>query len=160
MSSARFFLTRWPSSTFGPGLHNHEIHAEQSACARGWSAARASICLQSLYRDLPPKDVGYKFQSFLHYNGNTYLMGAGLPPLCFLNEIEAKYKDITVMATRINNYRFVETRVIFGQCAEELVPGSQNRGLATQFAWAFRWHFKKCPRQRRQPSNRALDEVD
>ena len=141
MTSATFFPTRWPSSTFGPGLHNFEIHTEQSSCARGWSAPRAALCLQTLYGHLHSKDAG---QSWLHYDGKVYALCRGSPLPCFLNEIEAKYKDVTVVAVRTNKRKLSVPVVLNGQCAEELVPGSQNWGLATQFAWAFRWKFAKC----------------
>lgn len=146
MSSATFFPTRWPSTTFGPGLHNLETHIEQSTSARGWSAPRAAICLQGLYSRLWAKDGGV--HSWLHYDRNIYLIGRGNPLSCFMNEVEAKYKDTTVLTTKVNMKRKIVTKVLYGQCVEELVPESQNRGSAAQFAWAFRWHFRKCERQR------------
>lgn len=146
MTSRTFFPTRWPTSTFGPGLHNLEIHAEQSSSARGWSASRAAICLQSLYSRLWARNVDV--QSWFHYDGNVYHMGRGVPLPCFMSEVEAKYKDITVMATKGDIWRNVDTTVYYSQRREELVPGSLNRGSMTQVAWALRWHFARCKRQR------------
>lgn len=142
MTSATFFPTRWPTSTYGPGLHNHEIHAEQSACARGWSAARTALHLCTLYRHLPSEAAD--FQCFLHYAGNIYYLGRGVPLQCFLDSLEAKYREVTVFTTSIDEFMGVDMATVTGQCAEELVPGSKNRGLGTQFAWAFRWMAVKC----------------
>lgn len=146
MTSATFFPTRWPPSTFGPGLHNLEVHAARSASARGWSAARAAICLQALYNRFwaQKSDV----QSWLHCNGEVYSLQNGRPLPSFMNEVEAKYRDVTVLATKVNARREITTTVLYGECAEELVPGSQNRGSASQFAWAFRLYFPRCKRDR------------
>lgn len=144
---------------FGPGLHNFEIHAEKSSCARGWNALRAALHLQNLYKYLPSEDA--VAQSFFHYNGNVYSLGRGIPLPSFLDEVEAKYKDVTVLATWINDQRGLDMNVLIGQCAEELVPESQNRGLATQFSWAFRWTFAKCQRARiGRKDNCLLSELD
>lgn len=69
-----------------------------------------------------------------------------MPLSIFLDEIEAKYEDVTVMAMCAEKGNGVNAVVLTGQCDEELVPGSQDRGRATQFAWAFRWMFAKCQR--------------
>jgi len=66
----------------------------------------------------------------------------------FLDEIEAKYGDVTVTATWVAREESTDTVVLNGDSEEELVPGSQNRGNAMQFAWALRWMFAKCSRRR------------
>ena len=134
---------RWPSSAFGPGLHNFEVHAEQSACARGWSAARAALHFQTLYGC----SSSYDTDAFIHFDGNMYCLGRNLALPRFLNEIEAKYKDVSVLVIALNRANVVDVAVLKGKCDEELVPGSQNWGLATQFSWAFRWMFAKSKRR-------------
>lgn len=129
-----------------PGLHNLEIYAEQSLCARGWSATRAALDLQILYGCLPLNDANTK--SFVHYNGNVYCLGEGVPLPCFLNEVEAEHEDISVLMTEFDEREGGSIMVLNGRCAEELVPGSQNRGSASQFAWTFRWAFAMCRRGR------------
>lgn len=159
MTSATFFPARWPTSTFAPGLHNLEIHAEQCSSARGWSAARSALFLQVLYAETSPDDAD--IQSFFHYDEEVYILGRGPALLCFLDEIEAKYKEITVVEAWVNRESTINTVVINGQCEEELVPGSQNRGHASQFAWAFRWRFKKSIRSAAEREyNQLLSEVD
>ncbi|KAF2622261.1 hypothetical protein BU25DRAFT_480822 [Macroventuria anomochaeta] len=160
MTYATFFPTRWPASTYGPGLHNYEIHTEQSSCAHGWSAARAALHLQTLYSHL--SSDGADDRSFIHYDGNVYSLGEGVPLPCFLDRIEAKYRDVTVLTIWFNDRRgIVDVDVLKGQCAEALVPGSQNRGFATQFSWAFRWMFAKCLRGRiGREYGRLLSDLD
>ena len=144
MTSATFFPRRWPTSTFGPGLHNLEIHSAQSFSARGWSAAQNAIFLQSLHAGSPFADT--RICSFFHYNGNVYILCYSSPLLCFLDEVEAKYKEVTVVEAWKYRGRVVNTMVVNGGCEEELVPGSQGRGDAAQFAWASRWGFRQWVR--------------
>lgn len=146
MSSANFFTTGHLSTTFGPGLHTLELRAQQSASAQSWNTPRAAICLQALYTRLWAREGDV--QSWLHYDGNVYSLGRGVPLPSFMNEVEAKYRDVTVLATKANARGEVEMAVLHGECEEELVPGSQNRGCASQFAWAFRLYFPKCRRER------------
>ncbi|KAJ4994260.1 hypothetical protein SVAN01_00089 [Stagonosporopsis vannaccii] len=150
MSSASFFSTRWPPSTYGPGLHNLDFHAADSALARGWSAPRAAICLQALYSRFWAQ--GSDVQSWLHINGDIYSLGKGIPLRNFMNEVEAKYKDVTVLVTKVDARGEISTTVLYGDCAEELVPGSQNCGSSIQFAWAFRLYFPRCRRERGIPT--------
>jgi hypothetical protein len=144
MSSATFFPMCGPTATFGPGLHNLEMQAQRSLCARGWSAPRAALSLQSLYRQLPTKNADVR--CLLHLNGDVYRLCKGYPLPIFLDEVEAKYRDMTVMAMCVNEDKVQNIVVLNGHCKEELVPGSQNRGNAMQFAWALRWMFAKCKR--------------
>jgi hypothetical protein len=144
MTSATFFPRRWPTSTFGPGLHNLEIHSAQSFSARGWSSTQNAIFLQSLYAGSPFADTGAR--SFFHYNGNVYILSYSSPLLCFLDEVEAKYKEVTVVEVWKYGSRIIGAMVVKGRCEEELVPGSQDRGDAAQFAWAFRWGFRRWVR--------------
>lgn len=78
----------------------------------------------------------------------------------FLNEIEAKYREVTVMATWVDENELIDTVVLNGHCAEELVPESRNRGKAMQFAWALRWMFAKCQRDDSGVYKDFLSEVD
>ena len=144
MTSATFFPRRWPTSTFGPGLHYQEIHSAQSLSARGWSSAQNAIFLQSLYAGSPFADTG--ISSFFHYNGNVYILGYSSPMLCFLDEVEAKYKEVTVVEAWKYRNRIVDAMVVNGGCEEEFVPGCEGRGVAAQFAWAFRWAFRQWVR--------------
>lgn len=78
-----------------------------------------------------------------------------------LNKIEAKYSDVTVTATWAVGQESTDTVVLNGDSEEELVPGSQSRGTAMQFAWALRWMFSKCPRGvTDRVYDRLLSEVD
>lgn len=159
MTSATFFPRRWPTSTFGPGLHNLEIHSAQSFSARGWSSAQNAIFLQSLYAGSPFADIDIR--SFFHYNGNVYILGYSSPLLCFLDEVEAKYKEFTVVEAWKYRNRIVGAIVVNGQCEEELVPGFQGRGDAAQFAWAFRWGFRQWVRMRAEREyERLMPDVE
>lgn len=159
MTSTTFFPTRWPSSTFGPGLHNYEIHGEQSSCARGWNASRAALHLQTLYSHLRPYRATE--QSYFCYDGNIYSLWRGFPLPCFLNSIEAKCKDISVLKIRFEKVRSVSMAVVIGHCAEKLVPTSHHWELSSQFPWAFRWMFTKCNRQKAEEINYCLSgELD
>jgi hypothetical protein len=159
MTSATFFPRRWPTSTFGPGLHNLEIHSAQSFSARGWSSAQNAIFLQSLYAGSPFADVGIRY--YFHYNGDLYILSYSSPLLCFLDEVEAKYKEVTVVEVWKYRNIIVGAIVVKGQCEEELVPGSQGRGDAAQFARAFRWGFRRCVRMRAERKyERLMPEMD
>jgi hypothetical protein len=158
MTSATSFPVRWPSSTFGPGLHNLEIHAEQSSCGRGWSAARAALHLQTLYGCLSWDNT----DCFIHLDGSVYRLGRGLPLPFFLDELEAKHENISVLMATLNRANGVDVAVLAGECAEELVPGCQNRGSASQFSWAFRWMLVKSRpcKIRREYDSLRWGEVD
>lgn len=159
MTSATFFSTRWPATTFGPGLHNLELHAQSSSCARGWSASRAALFLQSMYRYLPTEDADV--QSLLPLNGDVYRLCKGWSLSIFLDESEAKYREFTVIATWAVGEENMNNVVLNGDCEEELVPGSQNCGNAMQFAWALRWMFAKSSKGRTgRKYDCLLSEVD
>lgn len=59
-----------PCDYVRPGLHNLEIHAHKSSCARGWSASRVALLLQCMYRYLPTEDDD--IEPLLHLNGDVY----------------------------------------------------------------------------------------
>ena len=99
-----------------------------------------------MYRYLSTEDSDV--QSLLHLNGDVYQLCKGWPLSIFLDEIEASFRDVTVMSTWAFGEDSTDNVVLNGDCEEELVPSSQNRGNATQFAWALRWMFAKCPRRR------------
>lgn len=86
------------------------------------------------------------FRILFCYDGDVYSLGSGPVLLCFLDEVEAKYKWITVMEAWVDRMESPVAMTINGRCEEELIPGSQNRGQASQFAWVFRCVFKKCVR--------------
>jgi hypothetical protein len=75
-----------------------------------------------------------------------YIIGYNSPLLCFLDEVEAKFKEVTVVEAWKFRSRIVDAMVINGRCEEEFVPGCEGRGGAAQFAWAFRWGVERWVR--------------
>lgn len=112
-----------------------------------------------MYKYLSTEDAD--IQSLLHVNGDVYRLCKAWPLSIFLDEIEAKYRDITVTAVWAAGEESTDTVVLNGDGEEELVFGSRNRGDAMQFAWALRWMFAKCLRgATHREYNRLLSEVE
>lgn len=161
MTSSSFYYSRYfPASTYGPGLHNLEIHAEKSSSAHAWNPAHAALHLQLLYSQSCTEDTDC--QTYLSTGGNVHNLGKGILLPCFVRAIEAQCKDSLVWIATTDEVGDVDVTVITSQDEDQKMDSrAKEKALALQFSWALKWGFVKCKRWKISGEyDCLLDELD